>query len=278
MTTTLRPAGPEETLPDGGRSRSWTVCANGRRVGTVRTGATRYGSHLVGRIEDLEITDGLRRGRGTVAALAAEEVLRAWGCAKSELTVPVTATAAHALALALGYTETSRKLAKRLGRVPTPPPGLTVRPITPEEYPDWLAAIGVEYRAQLVRSGLTEHQAAERSRVDDDRLLPQRHATPGVALRRLLAHGEPVGSLWVALTGIRLPDGRPLGWVMNVEVAAERRGEGFGRELMLTAERECLTAGVRDLGLNVYSANRVAIRLYDSLGYLTTRRVLAKTL
>ncbi|WP_035840924.1 GNAT family N-acetyltransferase [Kitasatospora azatica] len=278
MTTTLRPAGPEEALPGGGRSRRWLVCANGRPVGTVQTSSTRFGSHQVGRIDALEITDGRRRGRGTVAALAAEEVLRGWDCARAEVTVPVEATAAHALALALGYTETSRKLAKPLGQPPITAAGLTTRPIDAAEFPDWLAAIGVEYRSQLVRTGLTEHQAAERSAVDDARLLPQQHATARVALRRLLAHGEPVGSVWVAFDGGRLPDGSPLGWVMNVEVAEHRRGHGFGRELMLTAERECLAAGVHHLGLNVYTDNTVAIRLYESLGYRTTRRVLSKSL
>ncbi|MFD7737879.1 hypothetical protein [Kitasatospora sp. NPDC059800] len=47
---------------------------------------------------------------------------------------------------------------------------------------------------------------------------------------------------------------------------------------MLLAERECLAAGVRDLGLNVFAGNEVAIRLYASLGYRVTNRIYGKPL
>ncbi|GAA1069020.1 GNAT family N-acetyltransferase [Kitasatospora nipponensis] len=278
MTTTLRPAGPEERLPDGGRGRRWLVCANGRPVGGLHTSAHPHGARCTGRIDHLEITEGRRRGRGTVAALAAEEVLRSWGCYRVEVTVPVESTEALALAHLLGYTETNRKLAKELRQPPAPAPNLTVRPISAADFPQWLAATKAEYRAHLVLAGLTERQAHERCEADHAQLLAAGPATPGVALRRLLAHGEPVGSLWLALHDGRLADGRPLAWVMTVEVDAHARGNGYGRELMLTAERECLAAGIRDLGLNVYTANEPALRLYASLGYRITRRVLAKPL
>ena len=37
MTTTLRPAGPEERGPDGSRARDFTVCVNSRPVGAMST-------------------------------------------------------------------------------------------------------------------------------------------------------------------------------------------------------------------------------------------------
>jgi ribosomal protein S18 acetylase RimI-like enzyme len=278
MTTTLRPAGPEETLPDGGRGRPWLVLANGRTVGSVRTTAVPYGTHRVGRIDALQITEGLRRGRGTVAALAAEEVLRSWDCTRAEVVVPAAAQPALALARALGYTETNRKLLKELGEVPPPAPGLTLRPISDAEFPDWLTEANEEYQEHLVRSGLTPEQARQRCAADTRNLLRQGAATPGVALRRLYAGERAVGSLWVALDNGPGPDGRRRAWVMTVEVAPDRRGRGYGRQLMLAAERETLAAGTRLLGLNVYSDNEVAIRLYASLGYRPTTHVLAKPL
>ncbi|MFF7636927.1 GNAT family N-acetyltransferase [Kitasatospora sp. NPDC008050] len=278
MTTTLRPAGPQTATPDGGADRRWLICANGRPVGTVRTVARRYGSYRVGRIEELEVTDGLRRGRGTVAVLAAEEVLRAWGCHRAEVTVPVQAQPALALALALGYVETNLHLLKRIGRPAPLGGGLTIRPIGPAEFPDWLAATKAEFQAHLRAAGFSADQAAQRCAAEHTRLLLQGHATQDAALRRLLVEGRPVGSLWLALDNGLLPDGSPLAWVMTIEVAPEHRGNGYGRELLLAAERECLAAGVRDLGLNVYSGNTVALGLYASLGYRTARRVLTKTL
>ncbi|MEV4558040.1 GNAT family N-acetyltransferase [Kitasatospora sp. NPDC049285] len=275
MTTTLRPEGPEEPVAGGGRSRRWQILVNGHPVGGLRTTARRR----AGEISELAVRLGRRRGRATVAALAAEEVLRDWGCTRIDVTVPEEAGPALGLAHALGYTERMRNLAKRLDRLPPLPGGLTDRPISAAEYPDWQEAAKADYRSELIASGLTPAEAAEKAETDHRRALPDGPATPGTALRRLVDRdGAVVGTLWVALRQDRLPDGRPLAWVMVVEVDPAHRGRGHGRALMQLAERECLAAGVRDLGLNVFSDNRVAIGLYDSLGYRITRRTLGKPL
>ncbi len=56
-----------------------------------------------------------RRGRGTVAALAAEEVARGWGCRRIEVTVPAEPGTALALATALGYVVRNRNMEKAVG-------------------------------------------------------------------------------------------------------------------------------------------------------------------
>ncbi|MFJ5231563.1 GNAT family N-acetyltransferase [Kitasatospora sp. NPDC088391] len=281
MTTTLRPEGPEEAGADGGRTRRWRIMVNGRPVGGLRTSATpARGGTRVGSIAELEVREGHRRGRATVGALAAEEVLRSWGCGRIDVTVPADAEPALRLARALGYTETMRNLAKRLDDQPPPlPTELTHRPIGPAEYPAWRDASVAAYRERLTAAGATPAEAAERAAHDHHRALPAGPATPDTALRHLLdPDGRVLGSLWVALRQDVLPDGRLLAWVMLVEVAPEHRGRGHGRTLMHLAEHACRAAGVRDLGLNVFSDNTPALALYDSLGYRPTRRVLAKPL
>ncbi|WP_371501352.1 GNAT family N-acetyltransferase [Kitasatospora sp. NBC_00374] len=279
MTTTLRPEGAEHSWPGGGRSRRWQICVNGRPVGGLRTTALPRGEQWWGEITELEVTEGRRRGRATIGALAAEEVLRGWGCSRLDVPVPAGADAALALAGVLGYTERMRNMVKRLGAPPELPAGLTAHRIGAAEYEDWLAEARSGYLADLLDSGLTEAQARAKSDADHQQVLPDRHATEGVALRQLRgADGAVLGSLWVALRQAALPDGRPLAWVMVVQVDEEHRGLGYGRSLMLLAERECLAAGVHDLGLNVFSRNEVAIALYTSLGYRTTLRVLGKQL
>ncbi|MFJ1754568.1 GNAT family N-acetyltransferase [Kitasatospora sp. NPDC088134] len=281
MTTTLRPEGPEETGADGGRTRRWRIMVNGRPVGGLRTSAApaRAGTRA-GSIAELEVREGHRRGRATIGALAAEEVLRSWGCTRIDITVPAEAAAALQLARALGYTERMRNLAKRLdGRLPPLPTELTHRPIGPAEYPAWRDASVAAYRQHLTAAGAGPAEAAERAARDHDRALPAGPATPDTVLRHLLDPADRVlGSLWVTLHQDVLPDGRPLAWVMLVEVAPEHRRHGHGRTLMHLAEHACRAAGVHDLGLNVFSGNAPARALYDSLGYRTTRRMLAKPL
>ncbi|GLW57094.1 GNAT family N-acetyltransferase [Kitasatospora phosalacinea] len=280
MTTTLRPDGPEEAGVGGGRTQRWHIMVNGRRVGGLRTSAWARSGQYPGEISELEVAEAdRRRGRATVAVLAAEEVLRYWGCARVQLVVPVEATVALRLAHTLGYTERMRNLGKELGRVPPLPAGLTDRPMTPEEYPAWQEAAVAGYRQDLLAAGLGPDEATARAEGDHRRALPVGLGTVGTVLRRLLdADGRVLGTIWVTLHQDRLPDGSPLAWVMLVEVAPEHRGRGHGRTLMHVAERECLRAGVRHLGLNVFRDNAVALGLYESLGYRTTRHVLGKPL
>jgi GNAT superfamily N-acetyltransferase len=88
MTTTLRPAEPERRGADGVRSRRFTVCVNSRPVGGITLGTdARFGPE-VGRLDALSIEPAdRRRGRAAVAALAAEEVLRGWGCRRIDVAV-----------------------------------------------------------------------------------------------------------------------------------------------------------------------------------------------
>ena len=283
MTTTLRPVGPEEPLPGGGRTRHFSVCTNGRPVGAVRATAKALGAGLVGEIADLEITAGRRRGRGAVAALAAEEVLRGWGCTRVDVTVPEGAAEALRLVTSLGYRERSRTMAKRLSRRPPRlPAGLAERPIDAAAFPGWLAEQQRGYVHDLVASGLSGEQARDKSDAARRALLPDGVDTTDTVLRFLAPEqpreAEPLGSLWVRLRGQTLPGGGELGWVFSVEVAEGSRSCGHGRTLMLLAERACLDAGVHDLGLNVFAGNKVALGLYSSLGYGVVGRSFGKPL
>lgn len=274
MTTTLRPAESEQRWRGGVRARRFHVCVNGRPVGetTLCTDA-RFGPE-VGRIAALRIDhDQQRRGRGTVAALAAEEVLRGWGCRRIEVSVRTEDAAALRLAGVLGYVVRNRSMLKELPDVPPVlPEGAVVRPMTEAEYPGWAARKRDEYIDAWTRRGVPEAQARDKADADDRAALPDGLATPGVLLRVLEADGEAVGDLWVGRRD------EETGFVFNVRVAEGRRGRGHGRTLMLAAERECLAAGLRRLGLNVFAGNEAAEGLYAALGYGVTQVHLAKPL
>ncbi|WP_369356099.1 GNAT family N-acetyltransferase [Streptomyces sp. cg2] len=267
MTTTLRPAGPEVRHDDGRRSRPYDICVNSRRVGGIQLATDARFGPTAGRIEALGVAAPDRhRGRATVAALAAEEVLRGWGCRQIELTVPAEAEAAVRLSAALGYTERGRILSRALTCPGGLPDGSTDRPLDEAGYPAWREAAIAERVGHQTAQGMSRERAEETVPAEHDALLPEGAATPGHVLRVLAHEGTDVGTLWLAL---RLP-GQPGGYVMDVRVAPEHRGEGHGRSLMLVAERETLAAGRSSLALNVQADNAPALGLYRSLGYRPT--------
>ncbi|MFF7182468.1 GNAT family N-acetyltransferase [Streptomyces sp. NPDC008121] len=270
MTTTLRPAGPLQQTSDGGRSRPFDVCVNSRRVGSLHLStAPGFGSGS-GVIEDLRIDErDRRRGRGTVAALAAEEVLRGWGCREVQISVPSAAEAALRMATALGYVERSRNMEKDLPREPPAlPEGIEVRPMTEAEYVSWSVKAKEEFARSWMDRGVPADQARAKAEASHRENLPRGLASPGTALHLAVREGQVVGQLW---TGRReLSSGRTGAYVYDIEVAEGRRGHGYGRALMLLAERVALEAGQSLLGLHVFSGNTPAIRLYTSLGYRTT--------
>lgn len=278
MTTTLRPDEPERHGVAGARSRRYTVCVNSRPVGGIELSAGPRFGVTTGRITGLEIREpDRRRGRATVAALAAEEVLRGWGCDEVQVDVPAEAVVAQRLADTLGYTERNRNMIKRLSApAPELPGGSSVRPMDEGEFPAFIEHQVIGYVDGLVTRGVPFAQASARAEADHKAALPDGPGTEGTLLLVLVREGQDVGTLWIRLRDPADP-GVPA-WVFSVEVDEEHRGRGHGRTLMLVAERECLAAGVSALGLNVFGGNTPALRLYESLGYATTRRLLYKRL
>ncbi|MEV6678297.1 GNAT family N-acetyltransferase [Streptomyces erythrochromogenes] len=268
MTTTLRPAQPLQRNSDGTRRRAYEVRVNSRRVGTLELATRSAAQPAIGVIRGLWIDEAdRRRGRGTVAALAAEEVLRSWRCTGVAVSVPADAGPALRMAAALGYRETGRVMVKEL---PDPPPDLAAgvigRPMTRDEFDAWLEPGIVEYGRRLVAPGMTEEQGVAASRVEHARMLPDGPDTPGTDFLLLeTPAGETLGTVWTGQC--ELPGLGTVPYVYDVKVAPEHRGQGHGRTLMLLAERTVLAAGGSRLGLHVVEGNTPARRLYESLGY-----------
>lgn len=283
MTTTLRPTGTEQH-DDDRVSRAYDICVNSRPVGILRLSTDAEFGRSVGRIGQLVVEERERgRGRGAVAALAAEEVLREWGCTRVELSVPSRATGGLRFASALGYRERSRHMLKELAdpREAGEPPhdlpvGSVARPMSEEEFQSWRERDRAMFRDALQQRGVPREQAEARVAASERELLPHGLASEGAVLRVLVHEGTPVGTVWVDL--IRTPREDADAWIFAVEVAEHARRRGHGHSLVRTAEREALAAGRRTIGLNVHADNDPALRLYEGLGYRTVEHQLYKPL
>ncbi|MFF5026516.1 GNAT family N-acetyltransferase [Streptomyces collinus] len=273
MTTTLRPTEPLQQQTDGGRSRHYHVCVNSRPVGEIHLRTSPSLGPSVARVEHLRIAEpDQRRGRGTVAALAAEEVARGWGCTSVEAVVPAGAEGGLRLVTALGYRPRNRGMEKRLGTTPPAlPPGSRARPMDPAEYDAWQEYGFEEYAQQWIALGVPEAAARAKARRDQETLLPDGAGTANTLISVLEHEGTRVGTLWLALKEDKA-------FVFDVEADRAHRGRGHGRTLMLLAERQAIEASRPVLGLNVFAGNTPAERLYESLGYDTTDRTFTKPL
>jgi GNAT superfamily N-acetyltransferase len=273
MTTTLRPTEPLQHNADGTRSRRYQVCVNSRPVGAIHLGTHPVFGDEVARIMKLRIEEpDRRRGRGTVAALAAEEVARGWDCRRIEVTVPADPEAALRLATALGYVVRNRNMEKALGATPPAlPAGTRARSMTEDEFGPWLAKGREDYARNWMERGVPEAEARAKSERDHAALLPDGHRTANMLFSVLEHEGTAVGTLWLALR-------RDQAFVFDVEAPAAHRGKGHGRSLLLLAEAQAIEGGRRTVGLNVFAGNTPAERLYDSLGYRTTRYAMYKPL
>ncbi|MEV7286626.1 GNAT family N-acetyltransferase [Streptomyces sp. NPDC093252] len=272
MTTTLRPTEPLQRAADGALSRHFQVCVNSRPVGALHLTTDPVFGPSVAVIDSLHIdAPDRRRGRGTVGALAAEEVARGWGCARIEIAVPVDGPALR-LVTALGYLVRNTRMAKDLGPDASAlPPGTTGRPMTGTEFDTWYATALRTYARTWTERGVPADQADAKSRRDHEGLLPHGNASENMLLSVLEHRGTPVGTLWLALQDEQA-------YIYDVETAAAYRGHGHGRSLMLLAETQTLASARRRIGLNVFAGNTPAERLYDSLGYVPIERSLFKPL
>ncbi|GGZ08194.1 GNAT family N-acetyltransferase [Streptomyces poonensis] len=273
MTTTLRPIEPLQHNADGTRSRRYQVCVNSRPVGAVHLGTHPALGDAVARILDLRIEEpDRRRGRGTVAALAAEEVVRGWRCRRIEAAIPADAGPALSLATALGYVPGSRLMEKRVGDAPPgPPAGSRLRPMAEAEFAQWRERVRDRHVRGRTAWGVPVAEARALAESDHTALLSDGLGTPGMTLAVLEHEGVPVGTLWL---GER--DGRA--FVYDVETDARHRGRGHGRTLMHAAEARAVAAGRTAIRLDVLADNAPAVRLYTSLGYRTLTHHLRKEL
>jgi GNAT superfamily N-acetyltransferase len=148
--------------------------------------------------------------------------------------------------------------------------------MTRTELDAWSVLSRARYADDLVAAGLYAEAEASAAalRVFSD-VLPDGLATPGHHLWTVHLDDDDavVGHLWLqrrlSATGVEA-------YVMDVDVDPERRSTGLGRATMAAAERAARDLGATVLRLNVFTHNRVAVALYDSLGYVATESTLTR--
>jgi GNAT superfamily N-acetyltransferase len=146
-----------------------------------------------------------------------------------------------------------------------------LEPMTEEQYRPWRAEAEAHYAHSSAASGRSAEAAARDAADTYARLLPEERATPDHHFWYAYDGERRVGFLWVKVT-------RETAFVYNVAVEDDLRRRGYGRAIMLAAERWCYAHELTRIGLHVFAHNSGARALYEQLGYAETGRNMAKDL
>ena len=152
-----------------------------------------------------------------------------------------------------------------------------LKPISDSVYASWYDRAVEDYAADHARTGqMSADEAITMARRQFQELLPDGPRTPDQYLYEICDAdiGAVVGILWFAKRG----EGAPHAFIYALEVFPEHRRRGYARSAMLALEAEVRRVGLSRIGLHVFGDNAGAIRLYQSLGYMTTNLVMKKEL
>jgi ribosomal protein S18 acetylase RimI-like enzyme len=150
-----------------------------------------------------------------------------------------------------------------------------LRPMTASEISAFAQHQQGKYVADRVAAGETPAHAQEQADQQWERYFPAGGAADGHRLHHVVDGAEVVGQLWLGPS----PDGKPgADWIYYIEVDEAVRGRGYGRAAMLLAEQDARQHGAVELGLNVFGPNKVARKLYESVGYEATAINMVKQL
>ena len=152
-----------------------------------------------------------------------------------------------------------------------------LRPMTPSDYAEWLAESIPAYAADKVASGQwSEDEALERSRQENDELLPQGLETPDNHFFSIVdAQSAAVGMLWFAVEAALHARAA---YVFDVSVKPDRQREGHAMRAFEALEAEARRLGLTGIALHVFGHNAGARALYQKLGYEPTNLNLFKPL
>lgn len=144
-----------------------------------------------------------------------------------------------------------------------------------DEVVPFFKQLWVDYKTDLISAGFSEGYANENIEQNLKSIFSDGILAPRNFVFYAYSDGNKVGKLWLS-TSKR--DDKVEWSIYDVGTFFDFRGRGFGREIMLAAERYVLAAGGDAIYLSVFGNNTPARKLYESLDYQTIRLAMKKNL
>jgi ribosomal protein S18 acetylase RimI-like enzyme len=147
--------------------------------------------------------------------------------------------------------------------------------MTQPEYDVFLEQLIPDYAAEHVRAGnWTEFEALEKANKEIEALLPQGLKTADNFFFTLYDSNDAIGRIWMKVK----THPSKSGFIYEVFIEEKYRSKGYGKSLMLLLEEKARELGLQSLGLHVFGSNRVARKLYETIGYEATSMHMVKKL
>jgi ribosomal protein S18 acetylase RimI-like enzyme len=145
------------------------------------------------------------------------------------------------------------------------------------EYDFWSQRSRSSYAADKIKAnGFTLEEAEKIAANDFNRLLPDGFSSKDNFLLALKDDSAEIhGFIWFCLRGA---ENNRKAYLCDIVIEENSRGRGFGRIAMQLLEKEVKKLGLKHIGLHVFGFNKVAIGLYESLGYEITDLVMEKSI
>ena len=246
-----------ETSRDGDET-TWEVRRGDQAIGTATTNVRRGGPLLKGlAVPEAEATEALDALLGELAGRGAASV-----AVDVMVDDPVLTAAIDGRGLSVKATQMRLDLSLPVGE----PGRVTLRPMT-TEFLAYRERLVTEYAQDIFGIGAFADLAAalDASEQSTRELLPDGPDTPGQHLWSAYDGDTAVGILWIAVDG-------PKAYIYDIEVHADQRRRGYGREILDAGALAARDLGAEVLGLNVFGHNDAARALYERAGYVTTER------
>jgi ribosomal protein S18 acetylase RimI-like enzyme len=152
---------------------------------------------------------------------------------------------------------------------------IELRELLSEEIAPYFDNLWGEYRKELIAAGYSEGYAEENVESNKKSVSPKGILSPGNHIFYAYSGEDKVGKIWLTTSnreGI-------VDWsIYDVETFPDFRGKGFGRQIMVEAEKFVRDSGGDSITLSVFGNNTVARNLYESLNYETIRVGMKKVL
>lgn len=153
---------------------------------------------------------------------------------------------------------------------------MKLRSMRETDYAHWMPRLRTSYIHDKIRAnGYTLEEATDVADEGLQRLLPHGLQTKGHLFFVGEEDDQAVGYAWIHLHSI---GGELQAFIYDIIISDEFQGRGLGRGLMMGLENEARKKGASRMALHVFGFNDRAIRLYQSLGYLTTDLSMEKRL